>query len=264
MGSNLGKVEIRRKKIIEVLSKNPIISLTDLADTLQVTTETIRKDLKSADLVDKVVQAHGSVALAHTTIARDVPYSFRKEINSKTKQQIAEEACQLVQPGQVVVIEHNSIAVMLVHVLCQHDELLNSITVITNSFSIMQYLQEKQVNLQVIFLGGSFSLQQENTYGLTTIEQMKNLRADISFLSPGALNEQLEVTAYKEQDAELQKEIIASCRRNILLIEKNKYAEIAMWKVNDATVYDAIITELRFSDQQKQLLLETNVEIIEI
>lgn len=34
MGSNLGKVEIRRKRIIEVLSKNPIISLTDLADTL--------------------------------------------------------------------------------------------------------------------------------------------------------------------------------------------------------------------------------------
>lgn len=260
----MGKVTLRRKKIIEVLSSNPIISLTDLATLLDVTTETIRNDLKSEYLVDKVVQAHGSVALAHTTIARDVPYSFRKEVNSEVKSEIANQACQLISPGQVVVIEHNSISVLLVHLLSQNTELLNSITIITNSFSIMQYIQEKQLDIHVIFLGGTFSLKQENSFGSTTVAQMKNLRADISFLSPSAINEKLEITAYKEQDAELQKEIIRSCKKNVLLIEKNKYPEIAMWRVNLATDYDEIITELSFDPEQEKYLLQNKVRLIRI
>ncbi|MBO0452631.1 DeoR/GlpR family DNA-binding transcription regulator [Candidatus Enterococcus murrayae] len=260
----MGKVALRRKKIIEILGSNPIISLTDLACLLDVTTETIRNDLKSTYLIDKVVQAHGSVALAHTTNARDVPYSFRKEVNSQVKNKIADQACQLISPGQVVVIEHNSISVMLIHLLSQNPELLSSITVITNSFSIMQYVQEKQLETHIIFLGGTFSLKQENSFGATTVAQMKNLRADISFLSPGAINEKLEITAYKEQDAELQKEIMKSCKRNVLLVEKNKYPEIAMWNVNLATDYDEIITELSFSSEQEKCLYEHKVNVITI
>ncbi|MDH6365786.1 DeoR/GlpR family transcriptional regulator of sugar metabolism [Enterococcus sp. PF1-24] len=260
----MGKVDTRRGKIIELLTDNPIISLTELAKLLNVTTETIRSDLKSPQLADSVVQAHGSVALAHTTIARDIPYSFRKEINFKVKSKIAEKACQLIKPGQVIVIEHNSISVVLIHTLTQYPHLLNNITIITNSFSIMQYVQEKRLDVHIVFLGGTFSLAQENSYGSTTLNQMKSLKADLAFLSPGAINEALEITAYKERDADLQKEIIKNSSQSVLLIEKSKYPSIAMWKVNQASDYHAIITEITFTEEQKGCLEKSNVQILNI
>ncbi|ARM72394.1 putative deoR family transcriptional regulator [Listeria monocytogenes] len=260
----MGKVELRRKRIIEILNEHSIISLANLADSLHVTTETIRNDLKSPDLSGKVVQAHGSVAIAHSTIARDVPYSFRKEINSGSKSKLANQACEFVSHGQVIVIEHNSVSVMLIHMLSQYPQLLNNITVITNSFSIMHYVQEKNLDVHIVFLGGIFSLRQENSYGSMTVQQMKGLKADISFISPGAMNEELEITAYKEQDADLQKEIINNTQKNILLIEKSKYPSIAMWKVNQAFDYDVIITELEFTKQQLETLNKANVTIISI
>ncbi|EAD2799161.1 DeoR/GlpR transcriptional regulator [Listeria monocytogenes] len=260
----MGKVESRRNKIIEILNENSILSLANLAEFLNVTTETIRNDLKSTQLAGKVVQAHGSVAIAHTTIARDVPYSFRKEINSNSKSKIADKACQLVSPGQVIAIEHNSISVMLIHMLSKYPQLLNNITVITNSFSIMHYVQEKKIELSIIFLGGTFSLNQENSFGSMTIHQMKKLKADISFISPGAIDEDLEITAYKEQDADLQKAIMKNSQKNILLIENNKYPSIAMWKVNHATDYDTIITEVDFTTEQLETLSKAKIEILNI
>lgn len=258
----MGKVELRRNQIIEILNETPIVTLTDLANTLNVTTETIRNDLKSSQLVGEVVQAHGSVALAHTTISRDVPYSFRKEVNAKNKSKIAAKACQLLTSGQVIVIEHNSISVMLVHILSQYPYLLKNVTVITNSFSIMHYVQEQNLPLSIVFLGGTFSVSQENSYGSITVQQIKQLRADISFISPGAINEELEITAYKERDADLQKEIMNSSQKNVLIIEKSKYPSIAMWKVNNAVDYDVIITEVEFTASQMASLKEKKVEVI--
>ncbi|MGM0126365.1 hypothetical protein IGI37_003794 [Enterococcus sp. AZ194] len=258
------KADIRRQEIIRILSENPIMSVAELAEYLDVTTETIRNDLKSSQLLEKVVQAHGSVALSHTTSSREVPYSFRKEINAKVKRKIAEEACQLIHPQQVIVIEHNSLSVMLVHTLSQYPQLVSGVTIITNSFSIMNYVQENKLPLHVVFLGGEFNLSQENSFGSTTIRQMKELKADIAFMSPGAMNEDLEVMSYKEQDADLQNEIMRNAQKRVLLVEKIKYPSIAMWRVNTAIDYDVIITEIKFSDEQRKILEANKVTILTV
>lgn len=257
------KVGKRRRDILNLLALVPMLSITELAEKLEVTTETIRNDLKSDSLHDKVIQSHGSVALAHSTGGIGIPYSFRKAVNIESKKKIAQFASKLVRVGQVVVFEHSTMGFLTAIYMLKDKALTQSITIVTNSFSILKYILEKKINVKVIFLGGQVNLDQESTSSLTTINEIKKIKADLSFLSPGAVDREFNVLAFKEIDAFFQKEVLSNCKENILLLDSSKYPERAIRYVDKIDVFDKVITDINFNMTEKEYLKNNSIEIIQ-
>lgn len=82
------KIERRHKKILEILSTIPLATIAELSETIGVSSETIRKDLKVLSEEKVIFQTHGGVALAQ---GRNVsqPFDYRMQINSQSKQKLA-------------------------------------------------------------------------------------------------------------------------------------------------------------------------------
>lgn len=258
------KKEKRYLQILEILSSTPLSSVTGLADKLEVSDETIRNDLKSDYLKDKVIQTHGSVALNNSLSGTGIPFEFRKSVNYDRKNEIAKKACEMILPGNVVVIEHNTIGTMIVNNIVLHPELVSTITIITNSFSILSFLVESKIQIKLIFLGGNFIYNQKDTYGSTTISQMQELHGDIAFLCPAAISSDLLITAYDENEYLFKNSILKNCRTNVLLIDQSKYDKLALRTINHATDYDMVISNVAFTSEQKEIFKSNNTELIQM
>ena len=76
------KQEERRQKILNILTMVPIATVLELADQLDVTPETIRKDLTELAAAGEIVRIHGGAALAGDTDG-SVPYMAREKIRNQ-------------------------------------------------------------------------------------------------------------------------------------------------------------------------------------
>lgn len=257
----IGKKERRRAKILELLASTPLSTIGGLAEVLNVSDETIRQDLKSDSLKDRVMLAHGSVALRTSVVGTGVPFSFRKSVESEGKAALAKLAAKLIEPGQSVVIEHSAVGSLLAEEIIRQSTLRDTITLITNSFPIMNSLMEAQAETRVIFLGGRFVPGQLNTYGPTTVSQLSALRADIGFLSPAAVDEHLMVTGYIEEDVEFKRAIERRCEQCVLFLEQGKLGNAALLDIEHAYDYDTIVTNARLNVTQENLLEKHRVRV---
>lgn len=256
-----GKKERRRAKILELLASTPLSTIAGLAETFGVSDETIRQDLKSDALKDRVMLAHGSVALRTSVVGTGVPFSFRKSVKSESKAELAKRAADLIEPGQSVIVEHSAVGSLLAEEIIRRPALRDTITLVTNSFPIMHSLIEAQAETRAVFLGGRFVPGQLNTYGPTTVSQLTALHADVGFLSPAAVDERLMVTGCIEEDVEFKHAIKQRCERCALFLEQGKLGNAALLDIAHAYEYDTIVTNARFTAAQEKLFAKHRVRI---
>lgn len=257
----LGKKERRRLKILELLASTPLSSIAELAQTLGVSDETIRQDLKSDALKDRIMQAHGSVALRTSTVGTGVPFAFRRSVGTESKARLAERAAKLVEPGSSVMVEHSVVGCMLVEEIIRRPALCDTVTLITNSFPAMSRLIEVQSEMRVIFLGGRFVPGQLNTYGPTTVGQVRSLHADIAFLSPAAVDDELQVTGYIEDDVQFKQAIASRCPRCCLFLERDRLGKTALLDIAHVYDFDTVVTDAELTETQLELLAEHGTRI---
>ena len=89
------KLQLRRRKILDLLSQVPISSTQQLAESTDVSTETMRKDLDALAEEGRIIKVHGGVALAN--IASEIPFDLRAKENVNLKIKIATVAARLVE-----------------------------------------------------------------------------------------------------------------------------------------------------------------------
>ena len=262
--SILGKKEVRRQRIVELLASTPLSSIAQLAQELGVSDETIRTDLKSTELRDQVIQAHGSVALGASSAGTGVPFQFRRSVNTQIKPHLANRAAELISPGSTVAIEHSGVGSMLAEAIVDQPELSDTITLITNSFPIIALLIERHSRMRTVFLGGRFIEGQLNTYGSTTIDQMSRMHGDMAFLSPAAVSGALAVTGFVEDDVAFKTTLMCQCSRSVLLLDKLKMGKTALLDINHVYDYDYVVTDADFDTEQRQALADHNASVIDI
>ena len=81
----MDKVKARRESIVKLLETAPIIPVTEMADLLGVTKETIRKDLTVLEKQGLVVWRHGGAALTERSTAERVLSQKGKAANCQSR-----------------------------------------------------------------------------------------------------------------------------------------------------------------------------------
>ena len=75
----MNKAEERYMEIIEILKKNPIVTVTEFANQLEVSPETIRKDLTALAKQGVITRIHGGAALAAERMVSTVSYTHLEQ-----------------------------------------------------------------------------------------------------------------------------------------------------------------------------------------
>ncbi len=151
----------RKDQILELIVSEGKISVVDLANKMNVSQVTIRKDLDYLAAKGLITREYGyALTLSNDDISNRLIHNY------STKLKIAKLAAQAVSDGEIIMIESGSTCALLAEELCKTKK---NIKIITNSIFIANFLREYK-NVDITILGGEFqSVSQVNTGPITRL-----------------------------------------------------------------------------------------------
>jgi len=227
--------EERLDYILKKLQTDHKVLQTELSSDLQVSEDTVRRDLESLAQNGQLIKVRGG-AIPHSPN----PYSFKERIvyHEDDKKRIAEKALSYLHNGQTIILDGGTSTLMLAKLFPPNLH----IRVITNSVPIVAQLIEHPV-IEVIFTGGLIGKDSQTAGGMDTIRMLEKLRADICFLGICSLHPDAGVTGLDLGEADVKSAMVGSANKTIALATSDKMGTAEPFKVCDITGLDTIITD---------------------
>src|ERR1700749_640732 len=136
----------RKQHILDVLRRTGQIVAKDLSQDLDLSEDTIRRDLRELAAEGLLQRVHGGALPASPAVG---DFAARLNLATQEKQMIGRAAAAMVQPGQVVILDGGTTALQI----ARHFAPELSATVVTHSPTIAVELVAHR-NIEVILIGG--------------------------------------------------------------------------------------------------------------
>lgn len=226
--------EERQQQILGWLQKERKVVLTDLSKQLNVSADTIRRDIKELSAQKLLREVRGG-AIPHAPGPHDL--KERAQFASRQKQLMAKKAVPLIKEGQVVLLDSGTSTLAVASILPKDMKL----TVITNSFPIVNMLEERK-DVEVFFAGGRLFRDSMITTGHDSIRLFEDIRADICFLGICSLDLTLGITGHHYEECAVKKAMIKSSGKVVALATPEKLNTAEAFHIAPIEALNGIIT----------------------
>lgn len=247
--------EARRQRIEEMLLEREKESVLNLARDLNVTPETIRKDLDYLERKGFLTRSHG-YATIRTSSSDEIPMEFRMQESQDIKKKLSGATFPYIKDNMVIYFPAGSTCLHLARLLT----LRKNLTIYTNSIDVVTLLSP--TNHHVVLFGGDYSSVGRRTAGLPAIEAMQGIHYDLAISGTcGNLGcDGPASTTY--DDGQIENYAIKHARMNILVTEKAKFTQPGIYQWAKYSDFDILITEKL--DEKFKETIHVRKEIIEI
>ncbi|HSQ89568.1 DeoR/GlpR family DNA-binding transcription regulator, partial [Romboutsia sp.] len=190
----------RYEYIIETLNKEGIVKVSKLTKELNVSIETIRRDLEHLEKEEILDRVYGGAILKKKPTDK-LSFKKREEEFKKEKLEIASIAVRYISQGQSIALNDSTTNVEIAKILKKD---FKNITVITNSLVIATELVENK-DINIILAGGLLDNKEYAFYGEFAKDILSNFVVDIAFISVGGVSINRGITDYNIDTVEIQK-----------------------------------------------------------
>lgn len=247
------KKEKRQKEIINLLSQFPSIRVNELAERLNVTAETIRRDFDQMHDKGVLERTYGG-AILH--MAKEPGLNVRHNLLVSEREAIAKQVVSEVKGAKHFMIGSGATTV---HIARRMAAELTDITAIVHSFGVATELSHNPT-IRVVMAPGFYSPEEGANHGSYTLDFLEQFWVDYSIFGASGL------TAEGPSDAlidagKVYAKMISRAFKTILAADSSKFnvkfpAHYARWKEIDYLVTDKPLEEkfLRVFEQQNVIV----------
>lgn len=210
--------EARQQTIIDLLIQHHSLTTDVLSTQLNVSKETIRRDLSELQAQGKVLRNHGRAKYIHRENQDSGdPFHIRLKSHFTHKADIAREALEWIEAGMVIALDASSTCWYLARQLPDID-----IQIFTNSHPICLELGKRE-QIQLISSGGKL----ERKYGCyvnpSLISQLKLLDIDLFIFSCEGIDSHGGLWDSNRVNAGFKSLLLKRASQSLLLIDKSKF-----------------------------------------
>ena len=165
----------RQQRIIDALTTAPTLRLNELIETLGVSSETIRRDLRELDERGLISRTYGgAVRLFHT----EPSLAERLRMMTSEREAIAAAVSASVQPGEVLLIGGGATTLHVARRLARDHR---NLTVVTHSHDILGVMGSNE-GITVISTPGQYDAQEALLSGYETVAFLRGFAAHRAIL----------------------------------------------------------------------------------
>ena len=213
---------------------------TVLSQHINVSDDTIRRDLQELAEEGKLIKVHGgalSPSFHHGSLSSREVYSYTQ------KRIIAQKAASLIQDGMFVLTGGGTTIIELAKALPPQ---LHATFISGSIPAVYEYMNHP--NIDVIVIGDKISKNSKITVGLEAISRIRQLRADLCFLGINAINLESGVSDNDWEVVQIKKAMIESAQKLVCLTISEKINSQQPIQVCEIKKIDTLITELPYDD----------------
>lgn len=226
--------EERQQAIIELLRKNGKVLVTDLIARLNVSEDTVRRDLNDLAEAGTLQRVHGG-ALPR---APSLPYEQRVRDTDAGTKAIARAAAQLVREGQMVFMDSGSTVLEVVSYLPTS---LHA-TIVTNSLPVATALvHHERIDVQV--LGGRLKKNAQAMVGVPVVDALRHLRADLCLLGVCSLHPEIGISMLDVEEVQVKRTMIEQAAEVAALAGAAKLGTAAPYVIGPINELTYLVTD---------------------
>lgn len=226
----------RHNDILRLLQQDGTVTIADLAKKLDVSLETVRRDIKPLTTNGAVVKMHGAVALP--SLLGEAPFEKRMRENSDAKKSIAIAVAATIRDGDSIMLDTGTTTSYLARELLGHRRL----TVVTNSSDIARTLSTVNDN-RVYMAGGELRSDNGAAFGISAIEFISHFTVGHAVISTGAIDATIGIMDYDLEEAEFARAVVAQGRRAVVVTDHTKFGRQGLVRVCDFSALTDLYTD---------------------
>ncbi len=252
----------RREHIGRLVSERGRVRTSELAQLLQVTEPTIRKDIVDLETQGRLIRTHGG-AVARRSMA-EVELSEREHLHTDEKSAIARACVDLVADKESVFLDGGTTAHAIATELAARSAPggrgpLRDVKILTNSFRVAEICATAGSEGPIV-LGGRFRAVGGTTVGPLALASLSQFRVDIAFLGvTGVTVDGFSVADLAE--AQIKREVIARAARSVIPMDHHKVGLTDFVTVGPLDAVQTVITD-RHDSSLAEWLSDASVELL--
>jgi len=246
----------RQKFILDELHKDGAVTVSKLAASLEVTEETIRRDLEKLEKQESLRRTHGgAVPIDGTTY--ELSLEKRKSTNVEVKQKLAAIAANHVVSGDTIFLDASTTTFFV----AKEIKKLKNITVITNSLRVIAELCSCE-HIKLIAVGGIVSSNQSFVGSLSEKSIRESYFANKMFFSSKGVTKENGILESNEQECGIKQSMLSNSEAKYFLCDSAKIGRVSFAKLTSLSDIDYIITDKTPDEEFVSALEDNNVKLV--
>ncbi|WP_432574206.1 DeoR/GlpR family DNA-binding transcription regulator [Kineococcus sp. SYSU DK005] len=227
----------RHQAILETARAAGRVEVTALAEALDVTAETIRRDLTALERHGLVRRVHGG-AIPVERLGTELAVGERQGVFSAEKERIAKTAVAELPDGGTVVVDAGTTTARLAELLPTDRDLV----VVTHGLQVAQALATRP-NVTLHLVGGQVRPRTLAAVGSWAERALAEVFADVCFLGTNGLSVERGLTTPDLAEAGVKRALMRAARRTVVLADHSKLGRDDFAHVADLEGVDTVITD---------------------
>lgn len=227
--------EERHQYILNYLKQSSRIYITPLSNELEVSDDTLRRDLTELDEKGLLTKVHGG-AIAKSGI----PFEFADRINTGMliKHNLAAKVIHLFKNNDVLLMDGGTSNLEVARQLPSDINL----TIYTNSFPIANELMQKP-QVELIFIGGKIFSSSQVSVGVMVFKTLQTIHPDWLVLGTSNIHPQQGLTCPDREEAFVKRMMLERSRQRIAIADRSKLNTAEVYSVGSLGDLDYLVTE---------------------
>ncbi|NOU87980.1 DeoR family transcriptional regulator [Paenibacillus sp. LMG 31460] len=232
----------RKTLILDRLQAYGKVNAAELAKLIDVSMETVRRDLDMLEKEGLLKRVHGGAVKVNFQLG-EPPFIQRKNVSLENKKIMARKAAQLVRDGDTIVMGAGTTILEMASAIRG----VNKVTILTNSVptanTLLDSLNQSLFHGKVILLGGELNAEQYSANGSVCEKMLDLFCVNKTFISPGGISLS-GVMEYTLEEASISAKMIQVAKEAIILADHSKIGAEALCKFSKLDQINAIICDL--------------------
>lgn len=230
--------EQRRAAILSMLEQSASVQVAQVAEAFGTSRVTARADLDALARDGKLRRTHGGAISLSRTLTVSVQ-ERRINVNVEAKRRIAARAAAFVEDGDSVLVDSGTTALELVRAISDR----SGVTIVTDDFTIADYVDRSAPALDVIMLGGSLRKGHRYTAGPLTLRSLEVLHPAKAFVTPTSYVPGRGLMTNNQEMAELKRMFLSCAERTFVLMDATKVNASGLLWFGTLTDVEAVVMD---------------------
>ncbi|HVJ40043.1 MAG TPA: DeoR/GlpR family DNA-binding transcription regulator [Dongiaceae bacterium] len=249
--------EERRGFLLDLLARDGKIVAADASRMLEVSEDTVRRDLNELAAAGLLRRVHGGALPRLPLTPAAAPFAKRQRDDDGSRVLLATRLASLIEPGSTILLDSGTTNLAAAEVIAPD---LHA-TVITPSLPAAMALMVHP-HIDLIVLGGSVDKAEQMTVGIAAWEAVAGLSVDLCLLGVCGIDATAGLMEMSPDGARLKARMIQSANRVVTAAPVRKLGTRAPYRIGSIDLLTSLVTEKTVSPAIIDPYRQAGVEII--
>lgn len=233
----------RHQEILRRARGEGRVEVKQIAEDLDVTPETVRRDLTALERLGVLRRVHGG-AIPVERLGIEPAVDERETRLAGQKERIAKVALDELPDGGSIIIDAGTTTVRIAQMLPPDRELM----VVTHSLPVANLLVSRP-NVTLYLLGGVVRPRTLAAVGDWTRHNLTDVFVDVAFIGTNGITATRGLTTPDLGEAAVKRALISAARRTVVLADHTKFGREDFAHVCDLEAIDTVISDTGLADE---------------